>query len=142
MVRAASDAPYCRKTYNYVRAASASCVGIMTCNFGFGLWLHHLEALIPGEAVGLTSATEIVTLATKALADSAVWGTVSNSLNIFARRIFAGDSPAKAEKTWRNAIMEVTKLEFKFWPFWQAFNFSVVPYEFQVQFTALGAFVW
>jgi hypothetical protein len=131
-----------RKSYNLVRAASASCVGIVTCNFGFGLWLHHLEALIPGEAVSLTSLDGISALASKSLLDSAVWGTISNSINIFGRRMFAGDSVSASEKAWRSCILNVTKHEFKFWPFWQAFNFSLVPYEMQVQFTALGAFVW
>jgi hypothetical protein len=131
-----------RKSYNLIRAASASCVGIITCNFGFGLWLHHLEAFIPGEAVSLTSWDGISALASKSLLDSAVWGTISNSINIFGRRLFAGDSVKASEQAWRSCILDVTKHEFKFWPFWQAFNFSLVPYEMQVQFTALGGFVW
>jgi len=60
--------------------------------------------------------TTSVELGAKTITDSFVYGTLSNSFNIFARRLLEGSSPDLAASYWGETILDVTFNEFKFWP--------------------------
>jgi len=131
-----------RASPDFRRMASAAFVGIVVNAVGFSFWLHYLDLHIPAELVSLDTPTGLPSLATKALLDSFVWGTTSNSIGLVGRRLLAGDSAERAVDLWNKNILEITRSEFAFWPLWQAVNFCLVPTEWQVAFTSLGAFTW
>jgi hypothetical protein len=105
-------------------------------------WLYFLDRLIPERAVGIFSIGEACRLIGKGFIDSFVWGVLSNSVGIIGRRILEGDTYAQAAKIWYGKIINVTLLDFQFWPLWSVINFEFLPKKLQVSFTALGAIVW
>ena len=92
---------------------------------GTTMWLWHLNLAIPEDAIGFTSSSAILVLAAKVLLDSGLWGTVTNSLSITARRLAAGDAAVDAYRTWRTKIYAITVSEFKLWPPWCSVYYSV-----------------
>lgn len=131
------------KKLDLKRSMWAGLIGCLVNSFGFGIFLHYIEALIPSETVGLLGGSKMAAnLFVKTILDSFVWGTISNSLSILLRRLSAGDSLLQAFHVWKGLIMEVFGSEFKFWPYWQGACYSMIPVESRVQWVALGAFLW
>eukprot|EP00282_Hemiselmis_andersenii_P018658 CAMPEP_0172024894 /NCGR_PEP_ID=MMETSP1041-20130122/15596_1 /TAXON_ID=464988 /ORGANISM="Hemiselmis andersenii, Strain CCMP439" /LENGTH=384 /DNA_ID=CAMNT_0012680531 /DNA_START=34 /DNA_END=1185 /DNA_ORIENTATION=+ len=124
------------------RMLSASAIGVVINAFGFAWWVHYLDLVLPDEMVGLASPTAAAGLVCKTLLDSFVWGTISNSFGIYARRLLSGDTPKAAGEHWEGLLPGIVGDEFRFWPFFQALTYGVIPSEHRVQFTAIGAFVW
>ncbi len=127
---------------NYGEATRTGCLGIFLNGIGSTIWMHELNLVIPDHAVDGSSYTDIGHLMVKALLDSLLWGTISNTLGIIGRRLLEGDSPHHAWMVWVDKILVVTASELWFWPFWSAFNFYVVPKPLRVLFNSFGAFVW
>ena len=127
---------------NYGEAMRTGLLGIFLNGIGSTLWMHELNLVIPDHAVDGSSYTDLGHLMIKALLDSLLWGTVSNTLGIIGRRLLEGDSPRHAAAVWVDKILGVTASELWFWPFWSAFNFYLVPKPLRVLFNSLGAFVW
>jgi hypothetical protein len=127
---------------NFGQATRTGCLGIFLNGIGSTLWMHELNLVIPDHAVDGSSYTDIGHLMIKALLDSLLWGTISNTLGIIGRRLLEGDSLRHVRVFWVDNILSVTASELWFWPFWSAFNFYVVPKSFRVLFNSLGAFVW
>ncbi len=124
---------------HYVMCVSGSrhILRILVCR-----WLYFLDRLIPERVVGIFSIGEACRLVGKGFIDSFVWGVLSNSVGIIGRRILEGDTYEQAAKIWYGKIINVTLLDFQFWPLWSVINFEFVPKPLQVSFTALGAIVW
>lgn len=53
-----------------------------------------------------------------------------------------GDSPWHALDVWADNILRVTAWELRFWPFWSASQFCLVPNSFQVIFASFGSLLW
>jgi hypothetical protein len=119
---------------NVWRSVRAGCLGVGINGCGYSFFIAHLDNVFPheGEQQGMLE------LAGKVFTDSFVWGTISNSLNIFGRGLLEGESAALAFETWRAEIQEVTFNEFQFWPLWNLVNFHLVPRHMRVSFGAFG----
>jgi len=131
-----------KESIDMKRMLSASAIGILLNAFGFAYWLHYLEALFPDASVVPNTPQGAASLLCKVLMDSMVWGTVSNSAGLFLRRLLGGESYAVAKEQWDGALPEIMGDELRFWPFLQAFTYTMVPADLRVQFTACGAFMW
>mmetsp|Transcript_28660 Transcript_28660/g.55934 ORF Transcript_28660/g.55934 Transcript_28660/m.55934 type:complete len:386 (-) Transcript_28660:346-1503(-) len=121
------------------RSASASFTGILCNAIGLTVWLHFLNTCLPHSCVGLKG-TKLGLLVAKTMTHAFVWGTLSNSISLVLRRILAGDSAMKSVEFWNSKILSVTKTNFAFWPAWMLINFALVPQQYHVRFTAVGAF--
>lgn len=129
-----------QKGTNLWRMVSAGIVG-MVCNaIGTVTWLHFLNQLMPIGSIGLSTPLKLVRLASKAWVHNLAWGTMSNTISLFLRRILAGDHPIAAAHFWHAKILPVTFNNFKFWPLVMFLNFAFVPSCYQVRVTAFAAF--
>mmetsp|Transcript_12470 Transcript_12470/g.30575 ORF Transcript_12470/g.30575 Transcript_12470/m.30575 type:complete len:350 (+) Transcript_12470:187-1236(+) len=124
------------------RAFSACAIGVLCNAIGLVVWLHWLDALIPKATIGLAGTRAFGNLACKTITHSLVWGTLSNSLSIWLRRVLSGDSLRDATEFWDARIMPIMEKQFWFWPVYQGLTFALVPSEHQVAVTALGAFAF
>ena len=124
------------------RSARASLLGMFVNGVGYSVWLYFLDKLIPQGDVGLHNVTFAFRLISKGCVDSYVWGILSNSVGIIGRRMLEGDRRSSAMRVWNSKIVNVTLMDFKFWPMWAIINFQVVPKKLQVAFVALGAIIW
>ena len=124
------------------RVVAAGAIGGALQGFGTTGWLWNLNLAIPRSMIGFDSLQQLGMLGGKVLIDSAMWGTVINTLNVLARRIAAGDSVIQAYHTWRDKIVSITKSEFKFWPAFGSVVYTCVPEVQQVNAFGVGGFIW
>jgi len=124
------------------RMITASAIGILVNAFGFAFWVRYLDMIFSDDMVGFSDPASAAGLASKTLFDSFVYGTISNSAGAYLRRLFRGETVGEAAKQWEESLPKVMVDEFRFWPFFQALTYGVVPPEHRVQFTAIGAFIW
>jgi hypothetical protein len=120
------------------RSLRAGALGVGINAIGYSFFVENLNSVFPHEG----SEQGLLELGGKVLTDSFVWGTISNSLNIFGRCLLEGQGVDAAIMKWREEIQDVTLSEFKFWPLWNLANFHIVPRELRVSFAAFGAFIW
>jgi len=112
---------------NLQQSAEVGLVGVGLTGFGTMVWLDCLHVLIPAADCGFYSGAAITALAVKALLDSAVWGTLANSISIITRKMVGGEGLPQAASFWRASIFQVTRSDFAFWPAWAAMTFTVSP---------------
>ena len=121
-----------------LRAARTGLLGICINGVGYWAWVLALNRFIPQHdvdgdrlrACGLSEGclwacslaltclhiqTSVELLACKALLDSCVWGTASNSAGIVGRRLLDGDSARQALAFWADKILTITAWELRFW---------------------------
>ena len=66
----------------------------------------------------------------------------SSNIRVKGRRLLEGDSLWHALDVWAVNILGVTAWELRFWPFWSATQFCLVPNSLQVIFASLGSLSW
>lgn len=121
-----------------LRAARTGLLGICINGIGYWAWVLALNRFIPQHdvdgdrlrACGLSEGClwacslaltclhihpSVELLACKALLDSCVWGTASNSAGIVGRRLLDGDSARQALAFWADKILTITAWELRFW---------------------------
>jgi len=124
------------------RVVAAGAIGGALQGFGTTGWLWNLNLAIPRSVIGFDGLHQLSMLAGKVLLDSALWGTIINTLNVLARRVAAGDSVVQAYHTWRDKILEISRAEFKFWPAFGSIVYTCVPEAQQVNAFGVGGFIW
>ena len=127
---------------NMRRAISAGLIGSVLQGFLTTGWIWNLNLAIPRSMIGVDSLSQVGWLAIKVGMDSALWGSVMNTINVVARRIAAGDSVVQAYHNWREIILGITRDEFKFWPAFGAMVYTCVPEAQQVNAFGVGGFIW
>jgi len=127
---------------NMRRAISAGLIGSVLQGFLTTGWIWNLNLAIPRSMIGIDSLSQVGWLAIKVGMDSALWGSVMNTINVVARRIAAGDSVVQAYHNWREIILGITRDEFKFWPAFGAMVYTCVPEAQQVNAFGVGGFIW
>lgn len=124
------------------RVVAAGLIGGVLQGVGTTAWLWHLNLAIPRSLVGFDSPSQVFALAGKVIIDSALWGTMINTLSVGLRRIAAGDSLIQAHQTWSEKLPSITRSEFKFWPAYGSMVYTCVPDLQQVNVFGIGGFIW
>ncbi|KAJ1476379.1 hypothetical protein T484DRAFT_1750634 [Baffinella frigidus] len=127
---------------DFKQSAKVGMIGAAVTGLGTNFWLHGLHHLFPANTVGVGSPEKLLHLAEKVVFDSAVWGTISNSLGMGLRGIVGGKSKEEVYKLWNQNIIQVMKSEMTFWPLWGAMTFSMIPPTLHVESFALGNVFW
>ena len=124
------------------QSAQVGLVGSMVTGIGTDFWLHGLHSAFPAYTVGVDSPERLVHLVEKVVTDSAIWGTISNTLSISLRGAVRGKSPAEIAALWNARIIEVMRSEMLFWPLWGAMTFCTLPASHHVESYAVGNIFW
>jgi hypothetical protein len=132
--------------FDWRRCLTSSIIGVFAICFLFGsIWLHYIDFIFPPAEVCPSNpniALGLLILVAKSAFDSFAYGTISNSLIIFTRRLVAGDTAAEAFSTWEELIIDVSLCNFGFWTFWKILTYSIVPDNWRVAMVSLGSFIW
>ncbi|KAJ1476378.1 hypothetical protein T484DRAFT_1825164 [Baffinella frigidus] len=127
---------------DFKQSAKVGMIGAAVTGLGTNFWLHGLHHLFPAYTVGVGSPEKLLHLAEKVVFDSAVWGTIVNSLCMVFRMIASGKTNEEAYEMWSAKIFGVMKSEMTFWPLWGAMTFSMLPPTLHVESFALGQVFW